>query len=73
MCFAPKVPKPPAPPPAPTRQSAELEAEDTRRRLLARMGYQATIKTSAAGARDYGRNSQYTGLSAGSRQTLGAG
>jgi hypothetical protein len=71
MC-APKVPKPPKPPPVPTPQDAELNAEDTRKRLAARRGFNDAIKTSPLGASDFGKNSQTPGLSAG-KTTLGIG
>jgi hypothetical protein len=48
-------PKPKEPPP-PTRQTADLAAEETRRGLLARRGYAQMIRTSPQGADDFGRN-----------------
>jgi hypothetical protein len=68
MC-PPKVPKPPKPPTPPSPQAADAAAEDVRRRLQARRGYAASIKTSGRGAFDYGQNSQRAGAGG----TLGVG
>lgn len=72
MCL-PKAPKPPPPPAPPSRADADMEAEKARRRIAARRGGNDAIKTGPGGAADYGRNSQFTGLSSGTATTLGAG
>lgn len=72
MC-PPKVPKPPKPPPPPSRPDAEMEADKVRRRIAQRRGAADAIKTTPAGAVDFGQNTQFTGLSAGKQTTLGVG
>ncbi len=72
MCFSkPKMPKPPAPPPPVERKNAEDQGDALRRRLAARKGLAASIKTSPTGAADYGRNSQVASLSSGSGTVTG--
>jgi hypothetical protein len=71
MCFGSKVPSPPPPPAAPKVSTADELSEELRRRLAARKGYASTIKTSALGVRDFGKNASAPSLSAGSRTTLG--
>jgi hypothetical protein len=71
MCFKPKIPKPPAPPPPVERKNAEDAGDALRRRLAARKGYAASIKTGPQGAADFGRNSQVTSLSSGTGTVTG--
>lgn len=77
MCFKapkpPKVPTPVPPPSPPSKQAADLEAENTRRRLAARQSAAASIKTGDLGAPDFGKNTQVPGLSGGTSATLGTG
>lgn len=74
MCFrAPKAPKPPKPPPPPDPRAAEFDAEQQRRRIMARKGYAASIATSPTGVANFGQSSQTPSLSSGSAKQLGVG
>lgn len=70
MCL-PRVPKPPMPPPLPNRSVADDAADALRRRLQARKGYAASIKSGQSGAADFGKNSQIPSLSAGGSSVTG--
>lgn len=75
MCIGalkPKTPKPPAPPPPVERADAETQGDALRRRLAARRGQAASIRTSPLGASDYGRNAQVASLSSGTGTVTGA-
>lgn len=68
------MPKPVPPPSPPSKQAADLEAENTRRLLAQRQSAAASVKTGQLGATDYGQNSQTPGLSsAKTSSVLGAG
>lgn len=76
MCFGmktPKIPKPIPPPSPPSKQAADLEAENTRRLLAQRQSAAASIKTGQLGAPDFGKNSQTPGISGGTSSQLGVG
>ncbi len=53
------------------RKNAEDAGDALRRRLAARKGYAASIKTSPQGAADFGANSQVATLSSGTNTVTG--